>query len=240
MKKYTMILSLILAVVMVSSCENYMDDLALQANLNEGLVAYWPIIGNSGLSSITDYSGNNNNATSFVSSMNFDVGKYNTALKNNGSGFTSLKNGVFNKSDGFTYSAWYKNLGFSSGSNCGMFRMHASGTITFYIMCNPFSGYFYIQAAGSTTLSVVSSDLTTWRYVTVTYDGDYLKLFLDGVCVSEIKRTSANKSINTSNAIEVLHEGGSYCLGGFLDEIRVYNRALSQDEIKALMDIGID
>ena len=72
----------------------------------------------------------------------------------------------------------------------------------------------------------------------MTYDGATLRLYVNGVQVSSVARTG---SIATSaNPLQI---GGDSIYGqyfqGLIDEVRVYNRALSQAEIQTDMNTAV-
>jgi hypothetical protein len=80
-------------------------------------------------------------------------------------------------------------------------------------------------------LSGVSSlTANTWSHVTATYDGQTQRLYVNGVQVSQRAQTGA---IQTSNY--VMRIGGNSIWGeyfqGTIDEVRIYNRALSSTEV---------
>jgi hypothetical protein len=75
----------------------------------------------------------------------------------------------------------------------------------------------------------------TWSHVASTYDGVTLRLFVNGV---QVASTAAAGSIPSSTG--PLRVGGNSLWGEFfkgrIDEVRVYNRALSQAEIQSFMN----
>ncbi|MDA0349621.1 MAG: DUF1553 domain-containing protein [Verrucomicrobia bacterium] len=81
-----------------------------------------------------------------------------------------------------------------------------------------------------------------WRHVTVTNDGSYragkgMKIFLDGVSVStrELHNTNSNKQVFAKNAkfrVGGGVVGNNYM--GLVDEIRIYDRTLWEDEVAIL------
>ncbi|GAJ08873.1 unnamed protein product, partial [marine sediment metagenome] len=83
-----------------------------------------------------------------------------------------------------------------------------------------------------------SVELDTWYFVAVTFDSIDMNIYLDG----ELKATdSAPTSDLASNSVDVyigarVRDATSYVLNGFLDEVRIYNRTLSTDEIKAIYE----
>ena len=77
-----------------------------------------------------------------------------------------------------------------------------------------------------------------WNYVTATYDGSFVKFYLDGTADGSTAQTGA---INTdTNDLKI---GVEQALGGgldeLLDEVLIYNRALTQKEITNNYNIGL-
>ena len=79
-----------------------------------------------------------------------------------------------------------------------------------------------------------ASPVRSWSHVALTYDGATLRLFVNGIQVS----SRATTGIIQSTA-KPLWIGGNHPYGehfeGVIDDARVYNRALSEDEIQADM-----
>ncbi|MBI5830181.1 MAG: LamG domain-containing protein [Chloroflexi bacterium] len=86
---------------------------------------------------------------------------------------------------------------------------------------------FQQQVAGGPTVAANS-----WTHLTGTYDGITIRLYVNGVQVASRAQTAA---MTTNNAL--LSIGGSSVWGewfaGRLDELRIYNRALTAAEIQA-------
>jgi len=80
--------------------------------------------------------------------------------------------------------------------------------------------------------------LNQWFHLAGTYDGKALKIFVNGSmqaeqgCAGPIKLSSQPLSIGAR--INVATERAGFALCGQLDEVRLYNRALSQQEIGVL------
>lgn len=74
----------------------------------------------------------------------------------------------------------------------------------------------------------------SWQNVTIVIDGANMKLYLDGLLVSENKDTSILTSSMGTNLLAYLgksmYSGDAYFKGSF-DNFQVYNRALSSEEI---------
>ena len=79
----------------------------------------------------------------------------------------------------------------------------------------------------------------TWTHLAVTYDGANMRLYVNGILVRTTARTGA--MIATDG---VLHIGGNQVWGGeffsgLIDDMRIYNRALSAAEIQTDMTTAI-
>jgi hypothetical protein len=91
----------------------------------------------------------------------------------------------------------------------------------------------YQELASSTLLPV-----NTWSHVAATWDGATQRLYVNGVQVAS--RAAAGTLLTTSNPLRI---GGNANWGeyfaGTIDEVRVYNRALSAAEIQTDMNTPI-
>lgn len=81
----------------------------------------------------------------------------------------------------------------------------------------------------------VAVDLN-WHQVAGTYDGDNIKLYIDGVLQTDINSSSGTIDIDNPNILGIAHRPvtGGFYFNGLIDNISIYNRALSAQEIKQL------
>ena len=85
----------------------------------------------------------------------------------------------------------------------------------------------------------VEDNINRWSNYTITGDGKTLKLYVDGVLLGETATTKtlyhlgSNLSVNLGKST---YSGDKYFKGKF-DNVRVYNRMLEEDEIRALNGI---
>ncbi len=90
-----------------------------------------------------------------------------------------------------------------------------------------------VHAGGETYEVLVPHSLNTWNFYTMVLNGDVLKGYLNG----EEKDTVTGVATSDTN-IEDLHigeaTGGNFRIKGMIDEIRIYNRVLSETEIQTL------
>jgi len=89
-----------------------------------------------------------------------------------------------------------------------------------------------VQSVASLSASPVR--VHSWSHVALTYDGASLRLFVNGVQVSSQATTGTIQSTTEPLWIGGNHPYGEY-FEGVIDEARVYNRALGEDEIQGDM-----
>ena len=70
-----------------------------------------------------------------------------------------------------------------------------------------------------------------WTQVLQTWDGEMLKLYINGILDTKIK---APGPLATGDSPVIIGRLGAYAFIGSMDDVRIYNRALSSEEIKAL------
>jgi hypothetical protein len=89
--------------------------------------------------------------------------------------------------------------------------------------------------------AVVSDEILTdgtWHHIVATYDGDILMMYIDG-SIQERKRET--KKLIEANDLDIgignnpVDEDVAF--DGWIDEVRIYNRALSSKEVYALYDL---
>jgi hypothetical protein len=92
--------------------------------------------------------------------------------------------------------------------------------------------HFYINTAGTLRHLRVSDVLTEgqWYHVAGTWDGTTQRLYLDGV---EIASQAPGGVLGTTSGVRLSNTPEP--LNGMLDDARIYNRALTQEEINIVM-----
>ena len=205
--------------------------------LSDGLVGYWKMDENSWngtAGEVKDSSGNGNNGTA-VNGATTGTGKFGGAGSFNGSN-QYVSTGNVTLGNTFSVSVWVKptsspqtgytrllETSFTSGLYLGF---DATGTKFQFIVNNgtsPFGG-------------LTSSPFTTaWHLVTGTYDGTNAVLYVDGVRQGSPVAFTSPGTITKPFYINSYVTGlGTYGMVGSIDEVRIYNRALSPAEIRKL------
>lgn len=139
----------------------------------------------------------------------------------------------FNSSDG----SWNAIATKYSGTNDRTFFLNAvTGTST---SVGELSIRFYNSSDTSSILSSTSNGISTatWYHVAATYDGSSTKLYVDGTEVA-----SGSLSGNLDNSTSEFVVGGinshSY-FDGLIDELIIFDRAITASEVQDLIDNGI-
>ena len=89
---------------------------------------------------------------------------------------------------------------------------------------------------GNTVLSV-----GIWQHIVVTYSKSLgeVRLFLNGESDQDIYPVSSDIS-DSGDPVMIGSDPAGNNFKGFIDEVRIYNRALGADEIKALYELGAE
>jgi hypothetical protein len=99
------------------------------------------------------------------------------------------------------------------------------------------SGHVYISSELDTR-GTAAVALNTWTHLATTYDGTTLRMFVNGV---EVSNRAVGGNIRTSTG--VVRIGGNGVWGeyfsGLIDDVKIYNRALSASEIQADMNTAV-
>ncbi len=92
---------------------------------------------------------------------------------------------------------------------------------------------------GSRNKQTIKPALEEWHHVASTYDGEMIRQYIDGKLDVEFKPPNGK-----INSIEVVFRIGKAQTGldgmiGYVDEVAIYNRALTADEINQDMENGV-
>ncbi len=226
----------------------------LQVNLNQGLVAYFPFNGNT-----NDLSGNGNNATNIGASLTIDQwGNANSAFKFDGvtNYMEILNNSTIQLTNAYTLCARVYPTGFYQGVcfansiidkgwpdfNSGNYNLR------FLVTDNPSNScynldttkenfttqyQYYCNATTMNTTPYVQKN--NWYCVIGIFDGNDIKMYVNGVLRYQCN-IPGQIGTNSKNLLIGRHGNPTYpyWFKGSLDEIRVYNRALNQQEIDSI------
>jgi len=230
------------------------------SSLASGLVGLWTFDGADTTDKIYDRSGQGNNGyfVGGATSSAKTIGKLGQALNFDGANnFVDVApSASLNNIAQLTYSAWINPR--SSGSNdkgriIDKNHLSADG-VTFLVNNNDCTKCleFNMGASAGNTVDVYTSDNAYavnagWQHVVVTWDGTYslsgVKFYVNGVFVpnnsgiSVVTGSGARDDSTISLDIGGFNGGPRY-FDGKIDDVRVYNRALSANEVQHLYLLG--
>jgi hypothetical protein len=79
----------------------------------------------------------------------------------------------------------------------------------------------------------------TFNFIAGVFDGKTTKLFVNGNFTLEIAQPFKPKANAEDLRIGAYNKGADNSPNGIIDEVAIYNRALTADELKTLMDEGL-
>jgi gliding motility-associated-like protein len=210
----------------------------LPANLQNGLVAFYPFCGNA-----NDESGNGNNGTVNGATLTTDrFGNLNSAYSFSGNTISVPYKSYLSFSDNkkFSVSIWiYTSVNNITTHYIGM-RQPGSKT-QFWQLYTPVTsavkGIAFQSFTNGNILGASSQNqqipLNVWSNLVGTYDNGVWKLYLNGILIQSSTSTLAfNNDINAP--LTIGNSGNFEPFNGRLDDVRIYNRALTECEVQQL------
>jgi concanavalin A-like lectin/glucanase superfamily protein len=206
-----------------------------------GLVGAWGFDETSGATA-TDRSGKGNTGT-ITGATRTTTGKFGGALTFSGTGkwVTIPDSTSLHLTTGLTIEGWMNPTANGAGSWRAMAVKETTGGLSWALYPFGDNGFPSAHAFTSSELWAVGTTkpaLNTWTHVAATYDGTTIRLYLNGVQNATRAQTGALVA-----STQPLRLGGdaiwSEWFQGTLDEIRVYNRALSASEIQTDMSTPV-
>ena len=144
--------------------------------------------------------------------------------------------------NGMTLEAWVKPTAITSDWRTVVLKEQTTGlAYALYATdgaSRPPAAYINTGGADKSAVGTANLSLNTWTHLATTYDGSSLRLYVNGNLARTLT-TSGNVVVSSSP----LRIGGNAVWGewfsGVIDEVRVYNRALTQTEIQTDMGAPI-
>lgn len=214
----------------------------LMAQTTIGLAAYYPFDGNT-----NDLTGNTSNTGQLVGTPTYTCGVVGQGLLLDGANDqirilnSAGVSGEFDTED-FTLSFYFKPVGFNGtqylfskrDTACSNPRQFA---ITYFPGAKLVKTFLAQDADKDVELNNIVANLACWQQLTVVRVDTKVKIYLNGEYQNE-RGTASRVNIDAAGPIFI---GGGDCLGGIetpfagiIDELRIYDRALSDDEVKEL------
>lgn len=217
----------------------------IKENWRRNLIALW-LFNEGSDSQVFDLSGNSNHEGTLGGTAHFVAGKFGPAIEFDGdSDYISLQN-IASLNPGYiTVSAWanfdtptedsYEVIYARKCSNQGTVLLQRTST------GGPGAGKIYFQvklAASNNTPRIAESDsaaTSAWHHYVGTYDGDKVKLYVDGVLQATTDDTDGVIDSASYNTQYIgVHTNGTSWLDGQIDHMIIWDWALTASEIALL------
>lgn len=212
-----------------------------QVNLQQGLVASYRLDGNANDDSGNNLNGTITGATSIADRFGVASHAYNFATST--SHISVPSNSLFNTGDELSVSVWVKltnstnnqkvigrcDLSFNSGFLLGVQSGHM-----YPELWNSQGTHYQMTAAGT----IASAQ---WVHLCITYANSlYFTAWVNGVAVDSVPVAAYPMGSNTDNLVVGIAPWNlvNYPVAGGIDDIRIYNRAITPDEVLALYNLN--
>ena len=211
-----------------------------------GLVGYWKLDDNTSTATVIDYSGKNNNGVFYDSGSATSTSLHSTttavvarAMVFDGvNDYVDVGNGAsLRVTNAFTYSAWIKWSTTPTGYGGIWWDQNGPTYNRILIVGSSKSLLAQYTVLGSAATPANSIPPNIWKHVVLTYNGSELVFWINGIKQTPTI-TSGSVPANSNNRLIGVGFPDYYYFNGLIDEVRIYNRALSAEEIKQLYERG--
>jgi len=226
---------IVLAVAAVLLERRQVAEAAMIEPVYEGLVGWWRFDEGEG-NIAKDSSGNANDGT--IYGATWVDGKYGKALSFDGiDDYVAVPHSSsLDLVNAFTVSVWVK---YNDLSQPQVILWKGTGYNPTYGLGTLFEGngfrYWLTKNGGRYGAALIPIKAGVWNHVVYTYDGSTLKCYLNSVDTNVNTAVSAPLTSYAQSLLIGKRLVEAYCpFNGIIDEVRIYNRALSQTEINEL------
>ncbi len=221
-----------------------------QTGLSSGLVGHWTFDGKNMISNVADSSGNGNNGmmSGFISTSSaVTAGKVGQGLRFDGvDDYVSIADhSSLEGMSSLTISAWVKAVNTGTGADQDILNKGDVGLVPYALRVSGSTGKMNFYVANSSAFAnpvPISNSIIPfgiWSHFVGTYDGSTAKLYLNGQLQTTAGSLTGN--VNTNSSILAIGRQGpsnARYVSGSLDDVRVYNRALSASEVQQLYNMS--
>jgi hypothetical protein len=217
--------------------------------VEQGLVSHWMFDQPSGSTSANDWVGMiNGSMNNMDPATDWVAGKSGNALD-----FDGIDDRVAAPLTGFnnvTIAAWIYPRDWGSGEEGRIVKNGFAGYFDFYLLGPDYPGNdlstIVFQADWDTNGGWAIADnvitLNEWQHVAVTYDGSSVNddpiIYINGVAQTVTEAQAPSGSREAPNSTTFIGGYTDQNFDGIIDDVRIYNRILSADEISAIYNGG--
>ena len=213
------------------------SELGIPSPPSNGLIGYWKFDEGTGTIAVDSSSNNNNGSLQNMEETDWVDGISGKCLQFDGNNeyVTITHPGGLST---FTVAAWIKPSGNQVDGACIVADKYDGSVVNYAIFFDErssirggiYDGYWY-ETPGYTLTNAI------WTHVAFSYDGATLKLYINGDLGKTLDWVGTPSSGELDIYIGKQWEYENY-YKGLIDEVRIYNRALTPSEIKALLLSG--
>ena len=203
---------------------------------------------------VYDYSGNKNNGNLYNGSNicsnpptsgcpTWVDGKFGKALSFDGvDDYVNIPSSPsLNGLNTITLSVWVNPTKTTEGTIISKHDNYLNREWQIYINPKTYKYTFQVFDNSTNTFSEVAGIVATagkWTHIVGVYNNGGLRIYCDGVLISSATTDKIIRATNIPIRIGSRADNARY-YGGIIDEVRIYNRALSEEEIKFLYQEGL-
>src|SRR5207248_4732292 len=197
------------------------------------MVSWWPGDGNA-----NDIQDSNNgtlqNGATFATGMVGQAFSFNSTLN---SGVVIPSSPALNPTEAITIDAWVKPSSFPNGAPTVVRKDKQNLTVPQYLLAvgdGATSGVAHCNIGGGGAPVGGSVPLNQWSHLACTYDRQSVRLYVNGVQVASAAGTQAIPTASTNLVIGNEDGFTDRNFDGLIDEVEIFNPALSDSEIQAI------
>ena len=201
----------------------------------ESIAGLW--IFNEGTGKVAEDSSGNGYDGELKKNPTWADGKYGKGLEFHGGNYVELQDSSaglpFGGVEPFSITAWVKNIG--GGTIIGKFNGGVIGAYILVVSGSTVTFHREVAPWGLAGTKALPKD--EFAHVAATYDGSDMKIYINGELDAKQGRAAQNTDTVTPVLIGARFTGGnpSDFFTGILDEVALFNVALSKDDIKVAM-----
>jgi len=203
----------------------------------QGCVLYLPFLEASGRY-CRDVSGRNNDGIAYGTTI-LDVGKFKARSFNGVDDYVHIPYSISLYPNVWTFMCWINRFTSAGASERVLsysnevtrdrwIRISATNTLE--------SGFYDTGGVSRYVITEETIPLNIWKHIIATFDGTYIRVYIDGVLKATSDDFSACTPRNQNLYVWLGRLEDTYRFNGIIDEVQIYNRALSQAEITALFN----
>ncbi len=214
-------------------------DYVYRADVTDGLIAHWKLDEEAGTTA-QDSSGNGHDGT-LINGPLWTEGRINYALDFDGSNDkVTIPHHDDLDPESMTIAAWV----YLEQSKAWSAVLTKDEQVSYWLGVGGTTPLFLLSPDGSSGNHIrfwadSGMTLNTWHHIAATYDGSYVQLYIDGSSSGSPQGYNGGIYQGTSQVLigdSITWQPFSNTFNGIIDDVRIYNRALGQEEIQAIYD----